>query len=371
MLAQRHPTHGDAQPRAMSLAEVLAYRNDDVIDRFVVDNDADPDRAAEVFDDLKRWLWLCAEARRETELGVADVPTLTIFETQLELDEMWHAFILFTSEYVDFCFRSFGFFVHHTPTPERAKRAHTLADPQRQRAARIERAALRKRVAAYTYDKLGEDVARRWFLPLRVASHAGPEGVEPEAFHRAYRSRAPWEIGRPQPRVVELIAAGALRGDLLDLGCGTGENAIAIAAAGHRVLGVDLVPRAIEIAERSLEQHGVVGVRFEVADVLTLALDQRFDTILDSGVFHGFGDADRPTYVRNLARHLVDGGQLHILCFSELEGGHGPRRIREAEIRATFEGDGWEVQSIVPTIYEALSGPKSAWHAIVVRRGTP
>jgi hypothetical protein len=44
--------------------------------------------------------------------------------------------------------------------------------------------------------------------------------------------RPPWEIGAPQPALRELAANGALRGRVLEVGCGTGEHTLMAAAAG-------------------------------------------------------------------------------------------------------------------------------------------
>ena len=67
----------------------------------------------------------------------------------------------------------------------------------------------------------------------------------------------PWDIGRPQPAFVRLAEAGALTGALLDAGCGTGEHTILAASHGARALGVDVSPRAIEMARRKATERRV------------------------------------------------------------------------------------------------------------------
>jgi len=43
---------------------------------------------------------------------------------------------------------------------------------------------------------------------------------------------APWVIGRPQPAIVRLASGGGISGPVLDVGCGTGENALHVASLG-------------------------------------------------------------------------------------------------------------------------------------------
>ena len=70
-------------------------------------------------------------------------------------------------------------------------------------------------------------------------------------FDAMYQRTPPWEIGHPQPAIVRAIDAGRVRGAFLDVGCGTGENALYAAARGIAVVGLDASPRAIGMAVRS------------------------------------------------------------------------------------------------------------------------
>jgi cyclopropane fatty-acyl-phospholipid synthase-like methyltransferase len=168
-----------------------------------------------------------------------------------------------------------------------------------------------------------------------------------DRFETAYlEGSPPWDIGRAQPELVSLVEAGRITGRVIDLGCGSGENAISFAMAGLEVVGVDGSPEAIRQAREKAAIRGV-SIRFDVADVLDLGSHREsFDTATDSGVFHVFDDEDRPRYAHSVRGVLRPGGHLLLLCFSEREPGDwGPRRVTQRELRETFT-DGWNVDSI-------------------------
>jgi cyclopropane fatty-acyl-phospholipid synthase-like methyltransferase len=181
----------------------------------------------------------------------------------------------------------------------------------------------------------------------------------------------PWDIGKPQPAFVRLADSGLLAGQVLDAGCGTGENALLAASHGAKATGVDLSPTAIDRARAKAAERGLEA-RFEVCDALDLRhLGSAFDVIIDSGVFHVFTDEERPRYVSSLASVLRPGGTLYLMCFSDRQPGDwGPRRVREDELRASFT-DGWAVQSITADTFEIrpMSGAThaEAWLAVITR----
>lgn len=180
----------------------------------------------------------------------------------------------------------------------------------------------------------------------------------------------PWDIGRPQPAFVRLAAGGAIVGPVLDAGCGTGENALHLAGLGFEVTGLDAAPTAIATARAKAAQRGP-AVQFIVGDALALAqLGRTFATVIDCGLFHVFGDADRARYVAGLAAAVNAGGRVHVLCFSDRQPGiWGPRRVTETELRAAF-ADGWQVEAIEPERFETNNDepPVEAWLATFVRR---
>src|SRR5579872_4824768 len=80
---------------------------------------------------------------------------------------------------------------------------------------------------------------------------------------------APWDIGTPQPAIVRLAAAGAFAGAVLDAGCGTGENALYLAALGLSVLGVDVAETALARARAKAVERGI-SAEFSAADAFGL-----------------------------------------------------------------------------------------------------
>jgi SAM-dependent methyltransferase len=175
-----------------------------------------------------------------------------------------------------------------------------------------------------------------------------------DRFNEAYETHtAPWVIGEPQPAIVALERTGMLRGKILDVGCGLGEHTILLTALDYDVLGVDYAPTAIEQARQNAAARAV-GARFEVADATDLGTDPRYDTILDSALFHVFGDDDdRARYVASLHGALLPGGLLHVLALSDAGRGFGPQ-VSETVIRDAFAG--WELEALETTTYRGVVG---------------
>src|SRR5665811_376405 len=179
-----------------------------------------------------------------------------------------------------------------------------------------------------------------------------------------------WGVIRCTSAVVSKtsVVAGAA-GDVIDVGCGTGENALYLASRGLAVIGVDAAPTAIAQAQEKARLRGS-SATFVVADALALeGLGRTFDVAIDCGLFHTFSDADRVRFERGLHRTLLADGRYVLLCFNEHQPGElGPRRVTQADIRATFTTR-WTVDSIVAEQFAAsLPGDGAhAWLATLTR----
>ena len=190
-------------------------------------------------------------------------------------------------------------------------------------------------------------------------------------FEQAYAGNAPWDIGKPQKLLID--KGKQIKGAILDCGCGTGENALFFAEKGCTVTGIDFLDKPIEQAKHKATERKLTAT-FLVKDALTLKdWSERFDNVIDCGLFHVFSDDDRLTYVAGLAAVLKVGGKLFMICFSTDEpGDHGPRRVSRDEIFKAFK-NGWGLEQIAPVQFEirpdvkdmvfSEGGPK-AWFVI-------
>jgi SAM-dependent methyltransferase len=199
-------------------------------------------------------------------------------------------------------------------------------------------------------------------------AHNTPIADTAVAFNKVYAEprRPPWDTDGPTLFVHDLVQAGEIRGEVLDAGCGTGENTIYLAERGYRVVGFDAAPAAIEKARIKAHQRGVAAA-FLVADARELtAWDARFETIIDSGLFHVMGKStDRLRYARALGRVSRPGAVVHLLAFKNRSplwlnrlgtwlrvciSGFGTHGVAEEEIQAAFS-EGWTIESIADRHY--------------------
>ncbi len=171
----------------------------------------------------------------------------------------------------------------------------------------------------------------------------------------------PWNIGEPQPELAALINAGKVHSDVLDAGCGHAELSLALAADGYTVVGIELVQSAVAAATKAARDRGLSRATFVQDDITTFTgFDGRFNTIIDSTLFHSLPVEGRDGYQRSVFRAAAPGASYFILVFArgafpaELEV--KPNEVTEDELRAAV-GKYWHIDEIRPAFIHANAIP--------------
>src|ERR1700753_1231038 len=161
--------------------------------------------------------------------------------------------------------------------------------------------------------------------------------------------RPPGSLGEPQPEIAALIDQGKSQGDVLDAGCGEAALALHMAALGHNTVGLDASPTAIELATAEAARQGLTNASFEVADISAFTgYDGRFNTIVDSTLFHSMPVELRDGYQRSIVRAAAPGASYFVLVFDRSGMPDGPANpVTEDELRDVVSRD-WVMGGIRP-----------------------
>ena len=187
-------------------------------------------------------------------------------------------------------------------------------------------------------------------------------------FEEAYLNQnMPWAISQPQPAIQKLAESEKIIGDVLDLGCGLGENALMLTRRGHMVWGIDIAPSAISFA-RERAKENKQEITFVVGNALDMAvLGESFHTVLDSGLFHFLSDLDRLLYLAGLRNVMVSQSHLFLLCCTD-DVAWGPRSVKRSDLRSLFTApQGFKVETIEESHFQVKDGPINACLAEIRR----
>ncbi|HXL61875.1 MAG TPA: class I SAM-dependent methyltransferase, partial [Mycobacterium sp.] len=167
----------------------------------------------------------------------------------------------------------------------------------------------------------------------------------------------PWNIGEPQPELAALIRAGEIRSDVLDAGCGYAELSLVLAAEGYTVVGIELTPTAVAAATKAAQDRGLSNATFVRDDITSFTgFDGRFNTVIDSTLFHSLPVESRDDYLRSVYRAAAPGAIYYILVFANgafpAEMDFGPNTVTESELREAVSKH-WEIDEIRPAFIHA------------------
>lgn len=135
------------------LTNILSYEHPEIVKRFKKDFPEDAHRAEELFKDMLRFFWVSKQHSLDKKTKKAEFDFTFIMDEEMNLiDKMWHIFLLYTEDYMNFCYKYFGEYLHHRPDI-----VPTLPQDPKFFEENLEK------FLSYTYDHLGEDVVKRWF----------------------------------------------------------------------------------------------------------------------------------------------------------------------------------------------------------------
>jgi SAM-dependent methyltransferase len=159
-------------------------------------------------------------------------------------------------------------------------------------------------------------------------------------FSKAYATnQKPWDSGEVSIELTRVLDAGQLPGKtLLEIGCGTGTNAIELARRGYDVTAVDFVPQAVDAA-REKAKAAKATIKFSVADALKDDLGGPYDVLFDRGVYHSLRKLDLKKLQQVLEKITRKGTRWLTLAGNAKETTeYGPPRVSEEEFRAELGG---------------------------------
>jgi len=203
-------------------------------------------------------------------------------------------------------------------------------------------------------------------LTLRPQS---PTEYAADIANRYESERPPWDTGQPSAELVRVIEAGKLPGtDLLEMGCGTGTNAVELARRGYRVTAVDLVDLAVRLGRQKAVQAGV-KVDFRSGDITEAALGGPYDVLFDLGLYHGIRDRDLSGFLSAVIRVSRRGTRWLSLAGNAQEiTPSGPPVVTQEEIRREL-GPAFRILELGEFRLDTRAGLKPlAWSILMERR---
>ncbi|MGA2116081.1 MAG: methyltransferase domain-containing protein [Bryobacteraceae bacterium] len=194
-----------------------------------------------------------------------------------------------------------------------------------------------------------------------------------DRFNEHYKEgSAPWDIGRPDFNLIQAVTATPIAPcETLEIGCGTGDNAIWLSQQGFQVVGVDASEIAIEKA-REKAANANVTCKYAVLNFLKSHVEGApFAFAFDRGCFHTLDSArERRTFAKQVNRHLGENG-----LWISLIGNADDERLNEGPPKRTASAivgavePYFEVLSLVSSQFEThLPVPPRAWVCLMRKR---
>lgn len=192
-------------------------------------------------------------------------------------------------------------------------------------------------------------------------------------FRERYKSGdTPWDFGQPDFNLIEVVTREPIRCcKALDVGCGTGDNAIWLAQQGFQVTGADVSDIALDKAREKAAKANA-ACDFVLADFFKgRIVGAPFGFVFDRGCFHSFDSkSDRKRFAQNVAAHLDEAGLWLTLVGNADESGReqGPPQLTAGDIVLVAEPF-FEVLSLRSSRFGSNdSNPPRAWRCLMRKR---
>lgn len=207
------------------------------------------------------------------------------------------------------------------------------------------------------------------------------ENVEKVNWNQRYiDANTPWDSGIPSEELQRFVKSGIVKpGRALEIGCGTGTNAIFLAQNGFDVTGVDLSDAALQQARDKAAAAGT-SIKFVEADVTKLALDEQpFPFVFDRGTYHIVRHNDLKGFQSVLSKFVAPGGYFLVLAGNANDNGppeQGPPRVSASDLCHELECDSFDLVNLEEAHFHGIrvGGEELtplSWKALFRRRSSP
>jgi len=199
--------------------------------------------------------------------------------------------------------------------------------------------------------------------------------LDPTHWEQRYLDASiPWDTGEVDHHLQHFLASSELPPcKTLDIGCGTGTNAVWLQSKGFEVTGIDVSSTAIALSKRRADD-AQQNCTFQVADL-------RYDNIhstpfqfaYDRGCFHIFSDPEDSThFARRIGEHLTDDG-LWCSVMGSTDGpprDTGPPRLSATAIGASVEPH-FEILELRSCLFDTdVNSDARGWVMVARKRGS-
>ena len=197
--------------------------------------------------------------------------------------------------------------------------------------------------------------------------------ADENSFKERYQAGdTPWDIGKPDSNLIRTVTTTPIKPcKALEIGCGTGDNAVWLSQQDFQVLGIDTSEIAIAKAEEKASKANA-KCAFLVSDIPTSRVEGGpFGFAFDRGCFHTLGsDEERIRFAENVDGHLEkDGLWLSLLGNAdEQRDGPGPPQRSARDIVNAVEPY-FEIHSLVSGSFGSnRPNPPRAWVCLMRKR---